>query len=346
MARSLSKVAKEAKEVPFYYKDLVKRKVPTLNLIDSNNWGCRAYFAAMGRQILSKKSKQPIQGVVIWVSMIKSFLANVSEHSKFEPYVGFCFDPKSDTTWRYRAQEQWAQANKKDAKVIFSKKGKSFSPMYKGTRDRGKYPDIGFQIDLMRHITELNGFTVLRKAPYECDDLIGTLATRFGLSGECFVDMYTVDKDYFQLIVSKYIRLVMQEQQNREAQAYTIKNAKDYFGIRPDQLIDFLAMSGDGADNVPGIPGIADGTAAKLLNQYDSFENLLANIDGIKSKAVWAKALRGEVPLMDMDFQRELVTITKNVPTLPKDLSAFKRGEPDRKALAKLKKELGIDVTF
>lgn len=346
MARSFKKVATTEKETPFYYKDLNKRKLPTLNLIDGNNWACRAYYAAQHRVVLSKKEKKPIQGVAVWVSMIKSFLKNVAENDRHELHAGFCFDPKSNTTWRYRAQEQWVEENEEDAKKIFVKAGKPKSPYYKGTRDRDKNPDMPYQIDLMRTITELNGFTVLRKAPYECDDLVGTIATHFARLGICYVDMYSVDKDYFQLIINKYVRLIMQEQQNRAAEAYGVKNAKNYFGIRPDQLIDFLAMSGDGVDNVPGLPGCANGTAVKLLTEWESFDNLMANLDSIKGKAAWIKGLKGEIPIMDMELQRELVTITTNVPRMPKKLELFKRGTPDKAGLNKLKKELGINVTF
>ncbi len=344
MARTLSSVGKQANPCPEYYKDLKKRKMPTLHLVDSNNWACRAYFAMKDRQIFAKKSKEPIAGVVAWISMIRQFVDFCNQHDRSGQYFGFCWDPKSDTTWRYRAQQMWAEEHKKEAKIIFSKKGKSFSPMYKGTRDRSKHPDMAAQIDLMRHILDLNGFKILRKAPYECDDLVGTLAIRFAKM--CFVDMYSVDKDYLQLIVSKKVRLIMQAQSNRAAQVHTFDTAVNFFGVRPDQIVDFLAMCGDGVDNVPGLPGVAEGTAAKLLNKYGTFDNLLSDVDNIKGNNAWLRALKGQEPMMEMDLMRELVTITKNVPRMPRKLSEFNRTEPNTKALNKLKRELGIDVTI
>lgn len=339
MARNMGSVKTEQKEIPFYYLDLKKRSAPTLHAVDGNNWGNRAYYAMQSRTDIVSKKGEPIFGVVGFISMMKTFMGNIRQCAKGDQYFAMCFDPASTDTWRYAAQRNWVRENKALSKQVFASKS---SPLYKGTRDRTKTPDLRPQIDLMRRVLEANGFLVLRKKPYEGDDIVGTLSHMF--SPQAFIDMYSVDKDYFQLVVNKRIRLIMQEQANRPAQAWGVKDVASKFGVPPHLIIDFLAMAGDGADNVPGLEGVAEKTAAKLLNEWGSFDELARNIDKIKGKARWKLAIKGEAPCMDMDLQRELVTIDLNVPKLPRDLSAYKRGMQNKGALADLKKELGIDV--
>lgn len=338
MGRSFSSVKKQD-DVPAYYKELAKRKKPTLHLVDGNNWACRAYYAWAARTNLVSKSGQTVFGVAGFVQMVGSMVKHISMHDDKELYLGLCFDPSSSSTWRYEAQRQWVEENKKLAKQVFASKS---SPLYKGTRDRTKTPDLGPQIDLMREVMDANGFTVLRKAPYEGDDLIGTLSQRF--AKKCFVDMYSIDKDYVQLVTSKMLRLIMQAQSNRAAQVYDHKTARTFFGVEASQIVDFLAMAGDSVDNVPGIVGIAEKTAQELLAKWGSYDNLARNIDQIKGNSRWKKAIKGEFPMMHMDLQQELVTIDLNVPRLPQKLEAFKRREPDEKRLTKLARELKINV--
>lgn len=343
MGRTFSSVGTEpANAPPKYYKALTKRKLPTLHAVDGNNWACRAYYAMQQRTDLVSREGQTVFGVHCFVLMMKTFMYNVIKYgSKQEQFFAMCFDPDSDSTWRYAAQKLWYEQNTSYGDEVFS--GKS-SPLYKGTRDRTKTPDLKPQIDLIRLVLEANGFKVVRKSPYEGDDLIGTLSHMF--KPYMFVDMYSVDKDYLQLIDDSNVRLIMQEQKNRPAQVYTVKNVDQHFGVPSSLIVDFLAMSGDDADNVPGIRGVAGKTAAALLNQWGSYDALRENIGKVKGKSRWKQAIAGELPLMDMELQRELVTIDRNVPKLPKDINAYARGPKDTALLKSLKKELRIDVSI
>lgn len=235
---------------------------------------------------------------------------------------------------------QWRATQPKNViKAVFPK-----SADYKGNRDRTKTSDLPAQIQLSMEILKAAGFCVLVKKPYECDDIIGTLSTRF--SRNYSVNIYSSDKDFAQLLDNPNVRLIRQKQANLPERITTQKNVSEVFGVEHGSIVCKLALCGDGVDNVPGVPGIADKTASKLLAEYGSAKNLQKQVANIKTNAAWKKALLGEKPMMDLDLQLELVTIDRNVPTLPKSITAFRVGESDDKALRKYKKYLRMDSLF
>jgi DNA polymerase-1 len=119
---------------------------------------------------------------------------------------------------------------------------------------------------------------ILRKEGYEADDLIATLA-RIGVEQGCDVVICTADKDARQLIGPHVSILNLRKNQVMDAPALEAD-----WGVRPDQVVDLLALTGDTVDNVPGIPGIGVKTAADLLKSFDTLDNILANIDKVSGK--------------------------------------------------------------
>lgn len=336
MSRSFATIGKTPVPGAIQKMKIKYGKQPMLHIVDASNWMCRAYFAAQKNPTYAKDGT-PTYGLRQFMSMAKD-LIDIAAKDPNGAYIAWCFDPSSSATWRYRVLQQWAaERKKKYVKQVFKK-----SSDYKGNRDRSTTLELPIQMELARQILQMAGYYVGLKAPYECDDLVGTLSDRF--KHDYLIKLYSRDKDYVQLVDHKNVELIMQAQSNAPERRFTLKTAKGFFGVPSDRVIDMLALSGDSVDNVPGIPGIGEKTAAEFINKFGGAIELRdALMDGrLKSKAGWAKALTGEIPSMDIELQMELVTIDRNVPTLPRSLDAFAPSRPDIKALKATKKRLAL----
>ncbi|MEO1993236.1 MAG: 5'-3' exonuclease H3TH domain-containing protein, partial [Pirellulales bacterium] len=145
--------------------------------------------------------------------------------------------------------------------------------------NRAEMPaDLVTQIPLIRQLFEVMGIPCLELAGYEADDVLATLATQtVALGGECIIA--TADKDARQLI-GENVRLL-----NLRNNAIIGKQELvEDWGLRPDQVVDYLSLVGDAVDNVPGVPGIGPKTASELLKKYESLENLFAHLDEVSGK--------------------------------------------------------------
>lgn len=313
-------------------------KLPMLHIVDASNWMNRAFYATQNAEpYMRAPDGTPTGGLNQFLTMVQTLISTIKQDPN-GCFIAFCFDPPSKSTWRYRAMEHFAAENKKSyVKQVFKK-----SNMYKGNRDRTKALDMPVQMDLAREILSAAGYWVGRKAPYEADDLVGTLVHRF--YHDFLIKMYSRDKDYVQLVIHKHVELIMQRQANSPEQRFNHKTAKNFFGVPANRVRDMLALSGDAVDNVPGFIGLGEKTARDLINQYGSALELQRAVrDGrCKSQAYWAKQLRGEVPHMPLELQMELVTIDLNVPTLPKTITGFAQKPSRDKYLKKLKKQLDL----
>src|SRR5213083_3512315 len=133
------------------------------------------------------------------------------------------------------------------------------------------------QFPYFRPIVEAFGYRNLEFEGWEADDVIATLATRADEAGikTCVV---STDRDAFQL-VSDNVFLMMTPRGVQDPHLYTPERVEARYGIRPDQVPDFIGLKGDTSDNIPGVPGIGDKTAGQLVAQYGSLEEVLAHVD-------------------------------------------------------------------
>ena len=214
--------------------------------------------------------------------------------------------------------------------------GKTFRhdafPEYKAQREETP-EDIKLSVPLIKQVLEAMHIPILQVDGFEADDIIGTIATRFGADGiDTF--MLTPDKDYGQLIGPNVFMY-----RPRHGGSYEILGEKEVeakYGIpTPAQVIDLLALMGDSADNFPGCPGVGEKTAAKLINQFGSIDNMLQHTDEIKGK------LREKVEnaVEDIKMSKFLATIRTDVP-MQLDLDELKVEQPDETKLRAIFEEL------
>ncbi|MDZ4290098.1 MAG: 5'-3' exonuclease H3TH domain-containing protein, partial [Prosthecobacter sp.] len=155
-------------------------------------------------------------------------------------------------------------------------------PEYKGQRQEMP-EDIAAAIPQIKRLLEAMNIPLLTRDGYEADDIMGILAKRAELEGfETF--LVTPDKDFGQL-VSEHTKIYKPGRQGSDVEILGVAEVCAKWGIeRPEQLIDILALMGDAVDNIPGIPGIGEKTAATLIQQFGSVENLLAGAAQLKGK--------------------------------------------------------------
>lgn len=214
--------------------------------------------------------------------------------------------------------------------------GKTFRheafPAYKAQREETP-EDIRASVPIIKDILEAYHIPVLQADGFEADDVIGTLATAAGREGiETY--MLTPDKDYGQLVGDNvYIY------RPRHGGGYDTLGESEVtqkYGIATTaQVIDLLALMGDSADNFPGCPGVGEKTAAKLITQFGSIDNMLAHTDEIKGKL--REKVEGAVD--DIRMSRFLATIRTDVP-IALDLGKMKMTSPDEERLEKIFQEL------
>ncbi|WP_101759396.1 5'-3' exonuclease H3TH domain-containing protein [Oceanicoccus sp. KOV_DT_Chl] len=148
-------------------------------------------------------------------------------------------------------------------------------PDYKVSR---ALPDdtLAFQLQACKAFTEALGITSLADARYEADDIIATLATQAQQRQQA-ISIVSRDKDLGQLLLNEHDCLwdFAADKKNYQQQLY------EHFLVRPDQLLDYLALLGDSVDDIPGVPGIGKKTAANLLRQFGSIENLFNDLDAV-----------------------------------------------------------------
>ena len=170
--------------------------------------------------------------------------------------------------------------------VCFDKGGSqqrtAIYPEYKANRE--ETPEaIRLAIPYIHQILEAMRIPIIEKEGYEADDIIGTLSKQAEKQGYT-VYMVTPDKDYSQL-VSPHIFMYKPARGGNEVEIWGVEEVKENFQVEyPEQVIDLLGMMGDAVDNIPGLPGVGEKTAQKLLKEYGSLENLLANTDKLKGK--------------------------------------------------------------
>ncbi|MGD9384948.1 MAG: DNA polymerase I [Thioalkalispiraceae bacterium] len=211
--------------------------------------------------------------------------------------------------------------------VVFDAKGKTFRndmyPQYKANRPPMQ-DELRVQIKPIHEIIEAMGFPLLCVDGVEADDVIGTLAQQASEQGlETIIS--TGDKDMAQL-VNDHVTLINTMTETSMDHEGVIKK----FGVKPEQIIDYLTLIGDTSDNIPGVPKVGPKTAVKWLEQYGTLENIIKHADEIKGKV--GENLRAS--LEQLPLSKQLVTIKRDVEldVTPDELLLR---EPDNEVLRK-----------
>lgn len=274
-----------------------------LFLLDGHALIYRAHFAFITRPLINSKG---------WnVSAIQGFIRTLWDMMQSEKptHIAVVFDPKGGT-FRHEQYEP-----------------------YKANRE-AQPEDITFGIPWVERIVRAMNLPVVIVPNYEADDVIGTLAKQAEKQGyEVF--MVTPDKDFGQLVDDK-IFLYKPGKGGDAAEIWGRKEVCERWGIkRVEQVIDMLGLMGDAVDNIPGLPGIGEKTAAKLLDEFDNVENLLASTDKLKGKQQEIVRTHGEKATLS----KWLATIDINAP-IEFDEKAFEIEPFNREELIEIFKEL------
>ncbi|MFC5464369.1 DNA polymerase I [Lederbergia graminis] len=179
---------------------------------------------------------------------------------------------------------------------------------YKGGRQKTP-PELSEQFPFLRELLDAYGIKRYELENYEADDIIGTLATKAEKEG-FDVQVVSGDKDLTQLSTDK-ITVSITKKGITDVEQYTPDHIQEKYGLTPEQIIDMKGLMGDQSDNIPGVPGVGEKTAIKLLKEFQSVENVLENIDKVSGKKLKEK-LEEHKELAVMS--KELATITKEAP--------------------------------
>ena len=197
--------------------------------------------------------------------------------------------------------------------VAFDSKEKNFRrdlyPEYKAKR-LPPPEELIQQLPAIREYLTCRGIHFLEKPGLEADDIIALLARRFAAAGS-EVLIFSADKDLFQLVAERIF--IFHPKLKRKLDRGDVK---EFFGVFPEQIVDYLALAGDASDNIPGIPGIGDKTATKLIEKFGSLAAMLEGLDQVEAKfqekirtnihlfELWHRLLDfSQIPVVDLDLQ-------------------------------------------
>lgn len=245
-----------------------------LFIIDGMSLLFRAFYA-MGSRLTTPEGV-PIGAVYGFMKVIMKLL-----REQKPTHLAVCWDLK-EKTFRHE---------------VFEK--------YKG--NRGEPPsDILPQIPIIKELLVDMQCSAFALPGYEADDLAGSLAFYFQHYGDVF--LVTADKDYMQLVNDR-IKIISLKKGD-EYDVLDREKVFDYFGVFPEQVVDVLALTGDTSDNIPGVKGVGEKTAAKLVSEFQTIENIFENIDKIQNKRI----------RFMLDGQKEIATLSKYLVTIKTDI--------------------------
>ena len=203
---------------------------------------------------------------------------------------------------------------------------------YKATRTRMP-DDLRDQFPKVREVVKALRIPVFELAGYEADDVIGTL-TVDAERRDLVTTIVTGDLDMLQ-IVSDRTRLMTTRSGVENTIIYDPDRIAERFALRPDQMIDYKALKGDPTDNIPGVPGVGEKTAAKLIREYESLDALYARLDDVTPEKLREKLREHRDQVF---LGRDLSTIVRDLP-VELDLEAARLGDYDRETVIRLFRE-------
>lgn len=269
---------------------------PRLMLMDGHSLAYRAFFA-LPAENFTTATGQPTNAIYGFASMLANTLRDESP-----THFAVAFDV-SRKTWR---SEEFTE--------------------YKA--NRSKTPDeFKGQVELIGEVLDAMHAQRFAVDGFEADDIIATLATQAEAEG-FEVLIVTGDRDSFQL-VSEHTTVLYPTKGVSELTRFTPEKVFEKYGLTPAQYPDFAALRGDPSDNLPGIPGVGEKTAAKWINQFGSFAELVERVDEVKGKA--GQNLRDHLEAVKLN--RRLTEMVKDV-ELPRTVADLERAPYDRTAVA------------
>lgn len=270
----------------------------TLYLVDGSSYIYRAYFAIRN---LSSPDGHPTNAIYGFIQMLLKLLKDYKPQ-----HLAVVFDA-GRTTFRTEMY-----------------------PQYKANR-AAMPDDLRVQMEPIRDVVRAFNIPTLELKGYEADDIIGALAGRFAAQGGKVV-VVTGDKDLMQIVTDRVTLL-----DTMKGKESGVAEVIERFGVCPEQVIDILGLAGDSSDNIPGVPGIGEKTAAKLILEFKSLDNLLERADEVKGKNGERLREFREQALLS----RRLATIECNVP-LEVDLDTLIAQAPDQETLNTFFKKFGF----
>ena len=255
--------------------------MPKITIIDGNSLLFRAYFATAypGVEIMRTQDGTPTNAIFAFSSMINKILSNL----KNDEGIMVAFDAGKDT-FRKEQLESY-KANRKP------------TPQ-----------ELVTQFPIARDFLRSLGIFQFEQHGFEGDDIAGTVAKLAEKEGYQ-VTIYTSDRDFLQLVDSKITVNIIRKGLS-DIVEMTPEMVKETYGFEPLQIIDYKGLRGDSSDNLPGIRGIGEKTAVKLIEEYGNFDNIIAHASEIKGKI-------GEAIIADQDsgrLSRDLAIIKTDVP--------------------------------
>ena len=225
-------------------------------IIDGNSLLFRAYFAtayAGTESIMRTKEGIPTNAVFAFANMINKILSQIKDGDLI--FVGF---DTGTATFRHKEDATY-KANRKPCPE-----------------------ELKVQMPIAREFLHALNIFTFEKEGYEADDICGTIAKLAG-SNKYDVQVYTSDKDYLQLI-DKNITINIMKTGMSNIVVMNEVTMPELYGFSPKQIVDYKGLRGDSSDNLPGIPGVGDKTAVKLIQEFETLENIIEAAKGMKSK--------------------------------------------------------------
>ena len=224
-------------------------------IIDGNSLLFRAYYATAypGVEIMRNQDGIPTNAIFAFSNMLNKILSDLKDGENL--FVAF---DAGKHNFRHDKLETY-KANRKPAPE-----------------------DLVKQFPIVREFLNALDIFQFEEVGFEGDDIAGTVAKLAEKEGYV-VDLFTSDRDFLQLVTDK-IRVNIIRKGMSDVVPMTPELVKETYGFEPKQIIDFKGLRGDSSDNLPGIPGVGDKTAVKLIEEYGSFDNIIEHVDEIKGK--------------------------------------------------------------
>lgn len=275
----------------------------TLLMIDGNSMANRAFY---GVPHLTNAKGVPTNAVYGFLNTLQSVI------ERFQPDALFVAFDISKKVFRH---ERFAD--------------------YKGTRT-GMPEDLLTQMPLIKEALSYMNIETFGLEGYEADDIIGTMsAHQTALGGESII--LSGDRDLFQL-VGEHVTVCFPQSKGQEMEIVTPEYLAEHYALTPELVIEMKGLMGDKSDNIPGVAGVGEKTAKKLLADYGTVENLYAHLEDLKGKKLYDKLLAGKENAL---LSKELATIKCDVP-IDFDALDFSFDAPDVARLTTFYKELGL----